>query len=663
MTLPYKYSENIDLYVPGRIPLSDAQRQTATSREILHRLRKQAGLILADEVGMGKTFVALAVAASVALSDEKKRQVVVMVPPSLKEKWPRDYQLFLERCLPPHIAEKLKSARAERAVEFLKLLDDPPERRKSIIFLTHGAMYRALNDGWVKLALIYRALYHRKNVRDLRRALCRNMDKLLQMGWVDRRDPDVWHALLTNDPRSWLDILHKHGIDPENDDNPDTDDDPVPKAVRKILWKLDTDDIFEALKLVPWRQSRNFEANLTHARRELNKQLRNIWKECIKSLRLRLPLLILDEAHHLKNAWTQLSSLFQVPHAEGDSEEILGGPFGGVFERMLFLTATPFQLGHHELCSVLERFDGIAWRGRNAPPSGRETYLRNIRELRTRLDAAQEAAVRLDTAWGLLRNEDMVINGHHHRDIENWWNNIQSGNSATPVAQTALTRFDQAKEKMQSAEKVLKKWIVRHLRSKKLQFQDEIVERRRRLVGKAIVVEAEDPEMPGIEIEGEALLPFLLAARATACTPESRPVFAEGLASSYEAFLHTRTQREKAGKSDSTSLPTDKDDNIPEPCGIDEVGRWYLDQLQAALPIDNSEASRSHPKIAATVNRTLDLWRSGEKVLVFCHYIATGRALRQHISEAIGQEIIRMGASKLECTETEVLQEFDRIGD
>jgi hypothetical protein len=37
------------------------------------------------------------------------------------------------------------------------------------------------------------------------------------------------------------------------------------------------------------------------------------------------------------------------------------------------------------------------------------------------------------------------------------------------------------------------------------------------------------------------------------------------------------------------------------------------------------------------------LWRAGEKVLVFYHYRATGRALRQHISALLNEEIDRLG--------------------
>src|SRR2546422_7265414 len=81
----------------GLIPASDATRQHHTAEEILYRLRDQPGVILADEVGMGKTYIALAVAASAVRATNK--QVVVMVPPSVKEKWPQEWQVFKARCL------------------------------------------------------------------------------------------------------------------------------------------------------------------------------------------------------------------------------------------------------------------------------------------------------------------------------------------------------------------------------------------------------------------------------------------------------------------------------------------------------------------------------------------------------------------------------------
>ena len=94
MNYSYSFADAINLYVKGRITQDDASRQQRTARKILKQLEEQPGLILADEVGMGKTFVALAVAASVAINEPRRRPVVVMVPPSLREKWPKDFRLF-----------------------------------------------------------------------------------------------------------------------------------------------------------------------------------------------------------------------------------------------------------------------------------------------------------------------------------------------------------------------------------------------------------------------------------------------------------------------------------------------------------------------------------------------------------------------------------------
>ena len=71
--------------------------------------------------------------------------------------------------------------------------------------------------------------------------------------------------------------------------------------------------------------------------------------------------------------------------------------------------------------------------------------------------------------------------------------------------------------------------------------------------------------------------------------------------------------------------------------------KWYLDRLDRALPPDATEAYQAHPKISATVDRVVRLWLAGEKVLVFCHYRATGRALRRHISQRLQDEIDELG--------------------
>jgi hypothetical protein len=235
MNYLYPYCKGIDLYVRERISQEDAQRQELTAKEILKRVSQRPGVILADEVGMGKTFVALAVAVSVALANRGRRPVVVMVPPSLREKWPRDFELFRQKCLPPEIANQVQAGRAERAVEFLKLLDDPPKRRKQVIFLTHGAMSRNLWDKWVKLAIVAQAIRGRHGVHEMRRNLAKVLADLLYMRWVERHGQDIWIELLTARFDDWLAILERWGIDPEDDDDPVTNDDPVPKSVQNVL--------------------------------------------------------------------------------------------------------------------------------------------------------------------------------------------------------------------------------------------------------------------------------------------------------------------------------------------------------------------------------------------------------------------------------------------
>lgn len=656
----HPFARQIKLHVPRRISSEDARRQEKTAQEILRRLAEQPGVVLADEVGMGKTFVALAVAASVALSDKRRRPVVVMVPPSLKEKWPRDFNVFRHECLPTHVARNLTAASAERGVDFLKLLDDPPSRRKSIIFLTHGALHRGLgrglSGGWVKLALIKRAIHRRKNLGWLKQVLHRRLGDVLEMGAIQWRHPELWEDLLGAQYKDWLDILHDHGIDPEGDDDRRTDDDPVPEAVVRVLERFDTtrlENVLEALHNIPVRDSANYPERLAEARQWLNDALAELWHECLRNLRLRLPLLILDEAHHLKNAQTRLASLFQVPDAAADADEIAArGPLGGVFERMLFLTATPFQLGHEELCSVLERFDGICWRENCSPHAGRETFKKQMTELRQRLDAAQEAALCFDAAWGKLTAADLVAGKQRFDDVEAWWSEVQQAPPASPTAANVLDCHRRAEKALRAAEEVLRSWVIRHHRPRELTGKFAGRKRRQRLPGRSILDEEGHVTEAGMEIPEDALLPFLLAARATACMAESRPVFAEGLASSYETFRYTRQHNARL----------DADSQLLDEVKITHAAEWYLTQLEKVIPLRGARASFEHPKVRATAERVLRAWQQGEKVLVFCHFIQTGRALRRVISARLHKAILQEAAQKLRCSPKHAAKHLQRMG-
>lgn len=192
MSWDYVLSHGIDLFVEDRIDRAAAQRQRRTAAAILQRLAEQPGLVLADEVGMGKTFVALAVGVSIALINKELNPhagpIVVMVPPSVKDKWPRDFRVFFDRCMKPLARAKVQGATRtiENGLDFLRVLDDPEDRKLEVVFLTHGALSHGLNDVWVKLGLIKHVLAKRR-MTEVRAVFPRFAARLLWGGGASPR--------------------------------------------------------------------------------------------------------------------------------------------------------------------------------------------------------------------------------------------------------------------------------------------------------------------------------------------------------------------------------------------------------------------------------------------------------------------------------------------
>jgi len=635
-----------------RISVEDSTRQERAVEEILERLERQPGLILADEVGMGKTFVALAVAASILVERGRSRPVVVMVPPSLKEKWPKDWEVFKEKCLISTRARRLIAESAATGIEFLKLLDDAPATRAQIIFLTHGALNRAATDPWVRLAVIKRAFKGRGSLQAQRRAFPRFASRLLWLDWVEKRSHGILGGLMQSPPDTWMQKLHDahpYFIDRIQDD-------PVPTHLWDALVEMPReafDPLVEALKDVPLRESAYIEERLADTRSALVEIMNLVWRDALRRARFTSPLLILDEAHHVKNPKTALASLFVDEEAAKDSAFFqTGGALGGKFERMLFLTATPFQLGHTELARVLERFEGISWQCTRKPEIGRKDYGEEVRALGVALNDAQAAALRMDRAWGKLERELLVSAEGSTRSSEEWWAGVVE-NPQSEGERAAIEHVKATSAAMVVAEEKLRPWVLRHIKHDELSGKPG-VPRRVTFPGAGIV----DVGMchDGIQIGPEVLLPFLLAGRARSLlmySTRGRALFAEGLASSFEAYVETR----------SGKVILDDDIDATEQPMSRELG-WYLKHIDAALPRDGSGAWAAHPKIQATADRVVRLWRQGQKVLVFCHYRATGRSLRRHISDRIRREIISLGMQALPgLREEAVEQELERLGD
>jgi len=645
--------ESINLRT-DRIARDDAERQMRTAEALLVRLGRYPGVVLADEVGMGKTFVALAVAASVILDRAGADPIVVMVPPSLKEKWPRDWDVFRRKCLSEKVRDQIRYDVASSGVEFLRLLDDEDAKRAHIIFLTHGALHRALTDGFVKLAVIKRAFKGRPSLGEQRRNFHKFAGSLLRMdSYVESYAEGLLGHLLDLPYEKWLGAIHRA----HNRFKEEVTDDPVPRHLQAVLEEdvqgEDLAPLIETLGSLPLRTSANVEERLKDVRQALSGVMNEIWKTSLRKARFTSPLLILDEAHHLKNPETQLASLFVDEEAAKEGEYFdTGGALGGKFERMLFLTATPFQLGHHELVRVLERFEGIAWNSSRAPELTRPDFKKGIGDLENALNDAQAAALRLDAAWGRASQALHATDGGVAPDAEGWWQTLEAA-GADGIGGALVERVSAAKNAICGAELLLRPWVVRHLKPTHLEGVGA-GERRRVLPGAGI--NSEETTERGLDIGPGVLLPFLLAGRVQALLAASkggRALFAEGLASSFEAYTETRAEK-----------GTKEEDAVDAPVADEsEEVKWYLGHLDHALRRDGEGAKREHPKVQATAARVVDLWKKGEKALVFCHYRATGRALIRHISSMMQEEILAQARLRLpNLPKDDLSEELQRIG-
>jgi ERCC4-related helicase len=624
-----------------RVLNADQQRQRAEVEDIMCRLRTQPGVILADEVGMGKTFVALGIAYSVAVRSPRG-PVIVMAPPNIIDKWEEELkkfcELYLENRRPVRKEEAsrkellakcaVRYGVARNSVDLMKLLDDSPRERCHMIFLAQGAMGRRQTDKWVRLALISEALRRHgrggaRRLIQIKKHIHRFLGELLWAIGEERAHAwgvELWQRLLHTDPGTWKDIYNKHV---QNEQRQLTDD-PVPKAVRRSLKWIDLKPLALALELLPVRAyggDRRVSERLRQARRALQQVENEMWKHLLTRTRWRSPLLVMDEAHHLKNPGTMLARQLQSPDSENDLRTG-DGAMAHAFDRMLFLTATPFQIGHNELVRILQRFGDVRW---NEDQLGSlEDFRKELNDLAKHLDESQRSAIALQKAWSRLRPED------DGGDVEAWWDRLlQSSRELLTCRQRSIVdAFYAAKLCRDASENSLRPWVVRH--NKGAFWVGTEIARRRRVDG--VAIERKD-KSGGLPIPPQQLLPFFLAARSV--VNPRQDLLGEALCSSYEAFRLTREKR------DPEKDEQDESEETPEELA---KASWYLGEFDRSLERCSGVI---HPKIEATVRKAVDLWETGEKVLVFAFYRRTCRALRIHISQEIERRVTEAGFQRL----------------
>lgn len=661
MPVDWKPFDGLQLGGSGtRIDPADGDRQRVTAEAILNDLQNQPGVVLADEVGMGKTYVALAVAASVIASTRGRGgPVVIMVPSRLRRKWQREWAQFKHHCTPARSFDWVRTAYAHTPAEFFRLRDDRGSRRCHLVFMTTGCFSLGLQDPWIKLAFIRLARRHTKLSPQLKRRIGRWASTLVRQVTSRNLTSEVVEELMRKPVTEWKGILVQNGLLTEKDD------DPVPELLARYesreRYRLDWRRLcdFVRKELPSWSPDSIKRDRRTALRQKFNEICRCLYEEWLKEIPWKAPLLILDEAHHARNDTTRLAKLFRKT-SESDIAFL-----SGKFRRMLLLTATPFQLGHHELIQVLRTFGSVLWDGDRAPCGTREEFAKTIEELAEALDRNRLAGRNLDQLWGKITSE--MLGPMSPFD---WWQQV-AANPKDAWERRLVEAVQHCCQTCNDAEKLLRPWVIRHNRSPYFPFRDDEVPRNRRetQAGRAMLEAAFEGKEAGLPISNDAVLPFLLSARAQgelASHSGARAFFAEGLSSSYEAFHHTRDARGKARDIGDDGFPIPSDDTSSDDSMAETTG-WYERQVAALIPSKTAErrARLLHPKVSATVNRAIDLWSRGEKVLVFCVYRETARALYEHLREEVEERIIALAGKRLGIdpvqSRTEIENRLERI--
>ena len=287
----------------ANIAVRDIERQEDTVLRALEILDGAPGVVLADEVGMGKTFEALGVVAARAQADPNSRFLVITPGADLNKKWHGEFQRFTSLVAGHRVYGGFQEEHFRAIGRLGELLAEAPRRRVLIAPIT--LFLRGVREDQVDLLDLF--CRHQRLGGPTRAAIFRRFRE----GACQREPAETFigrfsHAEIERHLESAFAVA--------DDDEP----------TLATAYAEHGNDLFADEK----------------AACDLLDRAR------FKLARAMLPtfdLLVVDEAHKLKNSETKRSQ--SLSHA-------LRKRFRGA----LFLTATPFQLGVDELRQVFNLF-------------------------------------------------------------------------------------------------------------------------------------------------------------------------------------------------------------------------------------------------------------------------------------------------------------------
>lgn len=286
---------------------------------------------------------------------------------------------------------------------------------------------------------------------------------------------------------------------------------------------------------------------------------------------------IIDEGHNFKNENTRRYQAFHKRENDTDSRPPV---LYRQFRRALLLTATPFQLGHHELRGVLRIFEAAAFEG------NMDGYIKETFELISTLDSYQKLLARFERRWATLDSTD----------VDSLLAVVGSGVEPTSI-------------KVSDACDVLKQM---------LKTKADVNRRLLNVIVRNVKGDAHrQPRDWGISLERDKQLLFFLSERldhAVRRSPNKVRGHLHALPSSfgrYEEHL-----------------------KIASECG-DAAVKHYVDVCSKLfLEIYRNEA---HPKLDKVADSVFEGWMRGEKSIVFCGFLDTVKEFRAALERRAAQ--------------------------
>jgi Helicase conserved C-terminal domain/SNF2-related domain len=527
------------------VPADDVERQEDTVLRALAMLDERPGVVLADEVGMGKTYEALGLVAAIRHEKPKARVLILTPGPDLNTKWHDELRRFGEG--EPTVHSDFRGR--FRAVRHLRQFVEATNEARIVI--APVTIFNTARGAGIQTYLLSLYFHWKRQTADLHGQTINAILRRFRDGTSDR--VDVTRAKFLG--YAGLDQIEKHLKSAFT----------APANAHAITL----DSIFEQEGLAGFKNKHAMRRAFNHARFQL-----------LRRLIPKFDLLVLDEAHKLKNANT-----VRVRAVEA--------VFGKRFERAVFLTATPFQLDVAELRQVFRLFS----LARTAP----ETMHDEVESLFADIHAYQDAYRAFERTWRQTDPATAAEFAHLYAERPELDRDFDD-----PSHQAVANRIRTLRRlKGEQVEPKFRSWMIRSLRENKRTYRRHVQHR-------------QVPEGPGV-------LPFLLYERFIA------ELFRRGQSTHKVAVEINMASSFGAARTGALLDGEDVTRFDGELADYQALLRSMLDDLD--------QRHEAHPKTRFVVADTLGAAERGEKTLVFCARVATLSGLARDLKLAWAKRV------------------------